>query len=233
MKEITRRNFLRTVGVGAAAATVPGCFSAPKETPVQQPNVLFIAIDDISTNISAFENPGVKTPNLEALAKRGMAFDRAYCQFPLCSPSRTSVITGIRPATSGVLSNTVHWRELNPDVVTLPQLFSANGYESIHIGKILHGKENETDARWDRMIHHMEEITLSGKKGRELEGLYNDAIKAGRKPAPMDYYFQWGPSGLDGTDMLDGRFAEQAMRVLSEKREKPFFLALGFGNPHL
>jgi iduronate 2-sulfatase len=199
----------------------------------EEPNVLFIGIDDLNNNISAFDNPKIKTPNMEALARRGMAFTQAYCQFPLCSPSRTSVITGLRPETTGVLSNTVPWRQKNPDAVSLPQHFSAHGYETILVGKMLHGKDSEKAAGWDRMVDQWDGLQRSGNKGRELQGILADKIKAGKKPGPMDKYYQWGPSGLEGTDEMDGRFAAQAIKVLAEERDKPFFLAVGFGKPHL
>ncbi len=237
---LNRRQFLARVGGAMAAGGLlapAGCLRGLKSPSVirrpEKPNVLFIGIDDLNTAISAFDNPKVKTPNIEALARRGMAFTRAYCQFPLCSPSRTSAITGLRPETTGVLSNNILWRTKSPDAVSLPQHFSDNGYESILIGKMLHGPDNEKGAGWDRMVRQMEGIKLSGKKGRELQGILTDKIKAGKKPAPMDKYYQWGPSGLEGTDEMDGRFAVQAIKVLAEQRDKPFFLAVGFGKPHL
>jgi iduronate 2-sulfatase len=240
---MNRREFLKktsmvaaTVAAGGLARTtrsVAGETSLSNLSRPDHPNVLFIGIDDLCTNISAFDNPKIKTPNMEALARRGMAFTQGYCQFPLCSPSRTSVITGLRPETTGILCNTMPWRERNPDAVSLPQHFSAHGYETILVGKILHGFDNEKGAGWNRMIDQWAGIERSGKKGRELQGVLTDKIKSGQKPVPMDEYYQWGPSGLDGTDEMDGRFAAQAIRVLGEQRDKPFFLAVGFGKPHL
>ncbi len=240
---MNRREFLKKTSMAAAVAAagsfaIPGRSKAGETSPSSIPrpakaNVLFIAIDDLNTNISAFDDPKVKTPNLEALARRGTAFTRAYCQCPLCSPSRTAVITGLRPETNGILSNDILWRDKNPDVISLPQHFSAHGYETIHVGKVLHGDANERGAGWNRMVNEMAGIKLSGKRGRELKGLLTDKIKAGKRPEPMDKFYQWGPSGLEGTDEVDGRFAAQAIKALAEERENPFFLAVGFGKPHL
>jgi hypothetical protein len=118
-----------------------------------RPNVLFIAIDDMSTKISAFADPAVKTPNMEALARRGVAFDRTYCQFPLCNPSRTSVITGLRPVTTGVLTNDIYWRDRIPEALDLPQHFADHGYDTVAVGKILHATQRGIRrAGWTRVI---------------------------------------------------------------------------------
>ena len=133
---------------GAAIAPAQGnkekATDLPREAPQQslgkeKPDILFIAIDDLNDWTTLFDkdNP-IKTPNLERLAARGAFFTRAYCASPGCTPSRTAIMTGLRPTTSGVYENHHIWREALPDVVTLPQHFAANGYQTRGAGKIFH-----------------------------------------------------------------------------------------------
>ena len=102
-------------------------------------NVLFFISDDCRTELSCYASPLAKTPNLDALAATGVRFERAYCQFPLCNPSRVSMLTGRHPTTTGVLGNRTDFRAAHPDWITLPQWFKQKGWASLRTGKIFHG----------------------------------------------------------------------------------------------
>src|SRR3954468_21040367 len=126
----TRRSFL----FGGAAGMAAPLIAAPRK----RTNVLFVASDDLNNCLSCYGHPVVRTPNIDRIARQGVRFDRAYCQFSLCSPSRSSLMTGMAPDTTRVYDLQKHFRETLPDVVTLPQLFQKNGYFAGRVGKIYH-----------------------------------------------------------------------------------------------
>ena len=125
----------RRTALGAAAIcfclfpfAVLGIVSADDPQPNQRPNVLFVVSDDLRPELGCYGNDVIHSPNIDALASRGIVFSRAYCQQAVCSPSRSSVMTGVRPDTNRVWNLTTHFREALPDVVTLPQHFKQHGY---------------------------------------------------------------------------------------------------------
>jgi len=223
----TRRKFLRasaaTIIGGLAANSLSQPAQAATDTsahpPVHRTNVLFIAVDDLKT-IGCYGNRIVHTPNIDRLAAMGMRFDRAYCQFPVCNPSRTSFLTGLRPDTTGVLDNNTPFRSVLPDVVTMPQLFRQAGYFTASIGKIFHGSTRFDDPKaWDATFEaKATEIGRKGK-GRNLTG---GAVK----------WCHWLAAEGTDEDQPDGQFAREAIRLLEQPRNKPFFIGLGFHKPH-
>jgi len=108
-------------------------------TPRPKYNVLFIISDDLRPELGSYGNPIVKTPNIDCLAASGTRFNRAYAQFPLCNPSRTSLFNGRYPTQTGVMDNNTYFRTKHPDYVTLPQYFQKQGYATLRTGKIFHG----------------------------------------------------------------------------------------------
>jgi len=192
-----------------------------------RPNVLFIAVDDLRNDLGCYGHPQVKTPNIDRLAARGIRFDRAYCQYPVCNPSRTSLLTGLRPDSTGVLDNNTNFRAKLPDVVTLPQLFRRHGYYAASLGKIFHRGLTMEDLRaemddspsWDVARYFQATARGNQGEGRNLTG--------GRLE-----WCRWLAAEGEDEDQPDGQIAREAIKLMEERRDKPFFLALGFHKPH-
>jgi len=212
------------------------------------PNILFIAIDDLRPELGCYGSPIAKSPVLDKLANQGMLFDRAYCQQSICSPSRASLMTGARPDQIGVIENTAYFRELNPDIVTLPQHFIKHGYEAVYCGKIYHGRMTDDKHSWSRKPAY----ARCPVKMKRLPGGYalpeNQKLWASNKEKMLAKYGKAGSGGLvhgpayesaDIPDHLysDGYDTRLAIATLEEhlekKPEQPLFLALGFKKPHL
>lgn len=178
-------------------------------------NVLFLMADDLRPELGCYGVPLIKTPHLDALAAAGVRFDRAYCQYPLCNPSRTSLLTGRYPTTTGVLDNLTWFRAAHPDIVSLPQHFKANGYASLRTGKIFHGGIDDTDA-W-----------TAGGEPRKFAGDKRVATPQDRTQSDRAIILEG-----DGEKHQDYRTATQAIAYLQEYKDRPFFLACGFTKPH-
>ncbi len=197
-----------------------------------KPNILFIAVDDLRPELGCYGSKIVKSPNLDRLAARGVVFTRAYCQQPLCGPTRASLLTGLRPASTGVLHNDTHFREKNPDVVALPQHFKNNGYVTMTIGKIFHvGKEDPISWTETLQPRTLEAGTWPGGRDRKRPGKANaTGKKRGESWTP-------GPALVceDVPDQAyaDGVTADTAIATIRRSKDKPFFLAAGFLKPHL
>lgn len=212
------------------------------------PNILFIAIDDLRPELGCYGSPIAKSPHLDRLASEGLKFNRAYCQQAICSPSRASLMTGARPDTIGVIENTAYFRELNPEIVTLPQHLIANGYETVYCGKIYHARMTDHERSWSRAPAWK---TCQYERPK-LPGAYalpeNQKTWLDNKQAMLAKYGPSGAGGLvhgpayeaaDVEDHVygDGFNTQLAIATLKDhlehKPEQPLFLALGLVKPHL
>ncbi len=198
---------LRVWGLSFALAGAAGC-GGGKAREAPRPNVLLVVFDDLSYRIGLYGYPA-RTPQLERLAGRGRRFDRAYCQYPLCNPSRTSFLTGWRPEKTQVWGNLRAPRQWVAGAVPLQEHLRASGYFTARVGKIYHSRF-ESEFRWD-----LAEDTYDGASDEE-------------QPTAST----WGPSQRRDEDEPDGRAARRAVRLLEEKRAGPFFIAVGFLKPH-
>ncbi|MEZ6138976.1 MAG: sulfatase [Zavarzinella sp.] len=194
-----------------------------------RPNVLMIAVDDLASVLSCAGHPVCKTPNIDRLAKRGVLFNRAYCQIPLCNPSRASILTGLRPDDTTVYDLDRHFRTSLPKHVTLPQLFRNAGWETFRIGKIYHydvpkgiGTNGLDDGpSWDSVLN---------PKGADVDE--ENLIVNPTPQKPVSAALSWLAAEGKDLEQTDGKIAQRAAEWLAKQHLKPFFLAVGFFRPH-
>ena len=197
-------------------------------TQPRKPNLLFIAVDDLRPEFGAYGSKYIHSPNLDRLAKQGVTFTRAYCQQAVCSPSRSSLMTGARPDTTKVWDLVTHFRAAMPEVVTLPQHFKQNDYFVQGMGKLYHGGYDDGPS-WSVPWSSPKVVTYGlpenearqkASRGQSGQGIRGPAFEGADVP---DNSFH------------DGALAEMAVQALGEmaKRNQPFWLGVGFIRPHL
>jgi iduronate 2-sulfatase len=218
---------------------------AARSAPQKKYNVLFLISDDLRPELGAYGNPLIKTPNIDRLAARGTRFDRAYAQYPLCNPSRTSLLSGHYPTETGVMDNNKYFRAERPDYVTLPQYFKAHGYATLRTGKIFHGGIDD-EVSWT-------------EGGEPIDPAIVNRGTNNARPAPAERRRERDPDETEGDPpvqasdegerrrrasdrivVLEGegeshgdyKTATRAVDYLERYRDKPFFLAVGFVKPH-
>jgi len=208
------------------------CFTQAA-TSADRPNVLFIAVDDLNDWVGCLGgHANAKTPSIDRFAASGVLFEQAYGPAPLCSPSRTSIMTGLRPSTTGIYGNLNWFRDIPQfkDRVTIPQYFRQQGYTAITGGKIYHqahGKFSDPIA-WDKQYSTRTGTPFPPKDQRYQHGMHGEF-----KNKILARLIDWGPIKQPKEDTNDWRTADGAARFLQQEHDKPFFLACGIYHPHL
>jgi len=237
----SRRDFLGAVAGTAAAASLPGVLHAEISKPARKPNVLFLMADDMRVELGCYGSRfHAKTPNLDALAKSGVRFDRNYCQFPLCNPSRASLLTGRNPTKTSVLGNRTDFRTAHPDWTTLPQLFKDNGYVTVRAGKIYHGGIDDAKSWGETSDQGGTTDDGSGAPVGQTKVIPRVQIPTPDgvlPPLPADNAraaYSDRIVVLDGNGEGHGDYhtADRTIENLRKYKDQPFFIACGFVKPH-
>jgi len=248
-----RREFLRTAVAGAGTVVIPSFARADQR---RKPNVLLIAVDDLNDWVGFLGgHPQIKTPNMDRLARRGVAFANAHCAAPLCGPSRAAIFSGQQPFTTGIYDNAPNIRKLHRDKVLLPQYFAAHGYRTFGTGKLLHHRSPDLydafffpEQRWSPLTgkqvgYTQEELATKTTHPRHVVKFGPDKteilLPLNRMPSdrhptgPKGESFDWGPFDIEDDAMGDGKITRWAIERLTRNAEKPFFLGVGYYRPHI
>ncbi len=202
-----------------------GCFCpGVKAQHENAPNVLLIAVDDLNDWVGSLDgHPDTRTPNIDRLAERGVLFTNAHCQAPICNPSRTSIMFGLRPSTTGFYNNKVHGARseaLTSKHVSMPRSFAANGYKTLTTGKIYHGS-----------VVPPNDFEVEGPRPGQRNDL--DKVIQTDRPDEMHPLWDFGPQSYAEEKFNDYVDASWAISKLQEDHDRPFFMALGFYRPHV
>jgi arylsulfatase A-like enzyme len=221
--------------VSATVAFTPISLAQAGERVTDKPNVLFIAIDDLRDWVHYLGYDQVKTPNLDRLAARGVTFTRSYCAAPVCNPSRTALLTGLRPSTSGVYDNGTDWREtVSDEFVTLPLHFKNNGYYVAGAGKIYHDSYRRESDWHDYLNRRGGAADPENPAPAKNKGKAKAKAKAARENDDGGVGgIRFKPLDCDDDDMVDYQSVSYVLKKLNEERDEPFFLACGLHKPHM
>lgn len=239
------------LALALTAVAVTSALAQDVATP-RKLNVLFIAVDDLKPELGCYGVPLIKSPNIDALAAEGLLFERAYCQQAVCSPSRTSLLLGRRPDTTKVYDLQTHFRKTLPDVVTLPQHFKNHGYITRGLSKIYHGGLDDR-ASWS--VPHWSPVGPSYGKPQTLAALAEETRRLRAEKGPATEVLErdpktgtvlrvtapkwrargpaWEDPDVPDDALPDGKTTAEAIHLLREIKDRPFFLAVGYLKPHL
>jgi arylsulfatase A-like enzyme len=248
---------LRAVAILLVLLACPPTSAGSQREPAKRPNVLFIAVDDLNDWVGFLKgHPQVKTPNLDRLARRGLAFTSAYCAAPLCCPSRAAVFSGRQPFRTGIYHNGPNIRQYHPEIVLLPRYFADHGYRTLGTGKLLHHRSPDLfdeyytpEQRWSPLRNAKEaeyapdelaskatnprHVIPSGPGGKTIV-LPLNRMPSDRNPGdPAGESFDWGPFDVDDDAMGDGQITNWAVERLKRAADRPFLLCVGYYRPHI
>ena len=225
------------------------CASAAPSVAVEsRPNVLFIVCDDLNTHVSTSGYPHISTPAFDELASAGMTFGRAYCQYPVCGPSRASFLSGLYPQSTGVQDNRAEIRTTRPGTVSMPQRFKESGYWTGSVGKVFHNTTTDPgEVAWNEVLRfENDEMPLVTPIRKEFEAKHGPIAQGKTRRLWKQFYPTiatqtrgqqpgYGPTGLRDEQHRDGKNARQIVAWLEKNShgEKPFFMACGIQKPHV
>lgn len=203
----------------------------------KRPNVLLICVDDLKPNLGCYGDKLAKSPNIDRLASRGVVFESAYCNQAVCSPSRNSLLVGLRPQTLGIYDLPTNFRRSVPDAVTLPQYFKQQGYRTEAMGKIFHvGHGNREDAASWSVPHFQAKTVAYALKENMATETREGALFDNKSPGNLPKGAAYEAAGVTDSTYGDGKVADEAVariKAAKDKPNEPFFLAVGFLKPHL
>ena len=234
---VNRRDFLCMAAGGVALSVLRPAISLAQESPGghRKMNVLFIVVDDLRPQLGCYGQKQILSPNIDRLAARGLLFERTYCQQAVCAPSRACVLSGVRPDTSKIYDLNTPLRKAMPDVLSLPEHFKNNGYETISIGKIYHHPKDDRQG-WTAEPYRAGTFPEGAWKGRGY--LTKEAIALMEEYNKADPKMQGRGPAFESADVADNAYpdgcnTDYALKELDRLKDKPFFLAMGFYKPHL
>ncbi len=232
-----KRKLIATIVVLALLPYLTVDLTAQPRKKKQKYNVLFIIADDLRPELGAYGVNGIKTPNLDALASRSTRFDRAYTQYPVCNPSRSSFLTGRYPTETKVMNNNDYFRRIDPTSVTLPQYFKNNGYVTLRSGKIFHGGIDDQVSWTEGGEPTDPNITERGNPNfRPTRPANSDPAQTQAQTAGVNIADNNSDRIVvlegDGENHGDYRAATRAVDYIRRYKDQPFFLAVGFVKPH-
>ncbi|MEZ6064510.1 MAG: sulfatase-like hydrolase/transferase [Planctomycetaceae bacterium] len=218
------------------------CFTRADAAP---PNVLMILVDDLKPALGCYGDPHAITPNMDALAARGMRFDRAYCNQAVCAPSRFTLLLGSHSTSTGLYGLGSGLRDLVPNAVTLPQFFAMHGYRTESLGKVFHvGHGNHGDPQsfsvphfHDKVVEYLDPHSTDGGQLTREEALFTNQELGRIRELPRGAAFE--SPDVDDEAYADGRVAAETVRRLEQAQQRrqaegtPFFIVAGFARPHL
>lgn len=232
-----RRDFLSmTARLAALSALQPAISFAQRVSSGRgKMNVLFIAVDDLRPQLGCYGQKQIISPNIDRLAARGLLFERAYCQQAVCAPSRASILSGTRPDTTKIYDLNTPLRKAMPDVLSLPEHFKNNGYETVSIGKIYH-HPNDDSQGWTTKPYRAGTFPEGAWKGRGY--LTPEAIAQMEELNKADPKSQGRGPAFEAADVPDNAYpdgcnTDYAIKELNRLKNNPFFMAMGFYKPHL